>query len=102
MDETQIFDFRLSFRLTIMEHLALRTALIGPVSARALSVEESRKSLKDWLDANSSAADDAYGKHFRDPAMTALYADEAKDVIEKYKGIVDKTASQLSSTGTAP
>jgi hypothetical protein len=99
MDEAQIFQFRLTFRLMIIEHLALKTALLAPVLIGALSVEQSQKSLKDWLDDNSAVADKAYGQHFGDPAMTALYTDEAKDVIEKYKGIVDKAAKEIAAIG---
>jgi hypothetical protein len=38
------------------------------------------------------------GQHFQDPALSALYADEVKEVIEDMKKAVDKMAATMKRT----
>jgi len=94
MSQKDVDDFRLYCRVSLLERLVLKTAFVAPLLDHRLSAEESRDSLKGWLDLNSQAADLAYGKHFRDPAQTALYADEVKEITEKLKLEVDKLAAR--------
>jgi hypothetical protein len=97
MEKSEIAAFRQSVRLMILEHLAIKTAFEGLVLNHRKSIEQARQSLKDWLDATSAVIDRAYGEYFGDPGMTALYADEANDVIEKLKGVVDKFAADVKN-----
>jgi hypothetical protein len=97
MDNPQTVEFRHSVRLMILEHLAIKTAFEGLVLNHRKSIPEARQSLKDWLDANGAVIDRTYGEYFGDPGMTALYADEANDVIEKLKGVVDKFAAEIKN-----
>jgi hypothetical protein len=39
-------------------------------------------------------ADRTYGAHFGDPALSALYADEVREVIDDMKKTVDKLADE--------
>ena len=87
-DNPELERFRLNWRLNLIERLVLRTVLVAPVLARQMSLEESTASLLDWLEQNSKAADEGYGKIFQDPGLTALYADEVKSVTDDMKMIV--------------
>jgi hypothetical protein len=102
MAESDLAEFRDRFRFWVVERLALKFALGGPVFFAGLSIEESSDSLKGWLDLNSSQADHAYGSHFRDPALTALYADEVKEVIEDLKKGVDEITKEMIATRDKP
>lgn len=95
MAESDVVEFRARFRFWVVERLALKFALGAPVFFAGLSIEESSDSLKGWLDLNSSRADAAYGEHFHDPALTALYADEVKEVIEDMKRGVNEIAEDM-------
>ena len=98
MSEADVADFRARFRLWLIERLALKFALGGPVFFGGISIEQSGAALKDWLDLNSSTIDAAYGARFRDPAMAALYADEAKEVVEDLKRGVDEIAQDMKAS----
>jgi hypothetical protein len=94
-DEEAIADFQRYLRSAITERLALREAVLGPVLSGHLSVHESEQALLDWLDLQSQIADRAFGRAFREPSMTALYADAAKETIEDLKKIVMETAEEI-------
>jgi hypothetical protein len=99
MESSEVAEFRQRFRYTLCERLALQTALIVRRSALGLSIEEAAHALKDWLDANTASADQKYGEHFRDPGLTALYAEEVHEIIAELKAQVDKMAEQAASWG---
>ncbi|HUB64902.1 MAG TPA: hypothetical protein VL996_10755 [Methylocella sp.] len=98
-DKSDILAFRERFRSELLERLVLTNAMALQVLASHLSVEQSHKSLTEWLDKNSQTADQVCGKHFGDPALTALYADEVKDVTERMKAIVDTIKKELITQG---
>ena len=102
MAQSDVEAFRDRFRLWTIERLALKFALGGPVFFGGISIEESTDHLKAWLDLNSAQADSAYGAHFRDPALVALYADEVKEVIEDMKKGVDEIAEGMRKTRDRP
>jgi hypothetical protein len=102
MNQDQLYAYRTRMTVLFLHRLVLRTVLLGPVLQKALSIEESRDSLKDWLDQNSAISDQAYGEHFQDAALTALYADEVKDVIEKMKEDVDSLAAEVQKLMRKP
>lgn len=90
MNPSEIAAFRERSRRLLIERLVLQTALLVRRSGMGLSFRESAENLKGWLDGNSDAIDRIYGEHFRDPALSALYADEVREVIDELKGQVDK------------
>lgn len=92
---TEIEAFRLRYRLSIVERLALKALLLLPLLNRQ-SLSESQSELKDWLDKCSESADEAYGEVFRDPSQMALYADEVKIIVEEMKGYVDSLVGDLA------
>ncbi len=90
MKQADINAFRTRVLINLIERLVLKVAFEEPVRTKHLTAAQSRDALKAWLDTNSSAADAAYGSRFRnDPAQSALYADEVKDLIEAMKLNVD-------------
>jgi hypothetical protein len=97
MDETEIVAFRERFRQELIERLVLKNAFAAPLLIGALSIEQCRNALKGWLDDNSSIADQSFGKHFHDPALTALYADEVKEIVNDLKKKIDKLATELET-----
>lgn len=88
-DQNEIEAFRLRYRVSLLERLVLKTAYAAPVLAGRSSAEESRRMLVGWLNATSDVVDRAYGAALQDPALAALYSDEAKDVTEKMIAIVE-------------
>ena len=90
----EIAAFRLRYRAQIVENMALKAMLLISFLNRK-SLSESQTDLKDWLDKCSETADQAYGAHFRDPAIMALYADEVKAVVEEMKYEVDKMVTEI-------
>jgi hypothetical protein len=64
------------------------------VLSRRLSSQESRDSLLERLDTSTEVIDRIYGGHFHDPALTALYAEEAREVVKKMKATVCRTAKE--------
>jgi hypothetical protein len=88
--------FALEFRTTLVELVALQTALVVRWSALALSIEDSRENLKGWLDDISASLDRAFGERLRDPALSALYADEIKEIVEDMKKQIDKFAEDAA------
>jgi hypothetical protein len=89
MTPSQIAAFRDRSRHRLIERLVLQTALLARNSVLGLSVRLSGESLKGWLDANSEAVDQIYGEFFRDPALSALYADEIREIVDDLKRQVD-------------
>ena len=62
-------------------------------SALALAIRKANATgLKGWLDANTASADQTYGAALQDPGLTALFADEAKEIIDTMKKTVDQIA----------
>lgn len=98
MDESEIANFRLRFRLAVIEELVLKNAFGMNLLILRLSIDKASEALKESLDGYSALADRAYGQHFQDPALSALYADEVKEVIEDMKKAVDKMAATMKRT----
>jgi hypothetical protein len=89
--------FRIRVRLVIIEQMLLRTALLLHVLTRTGTLAGSRDALKEWLETFGTTTDAAYGAHFQDPTLTALYSDEARAIIESLKERVDQLAADLQS-----
>jgi hypothetical protein len=88
-DRAELEAFRLRYRVNVLERLVLKTAFSAPLLSRRLSAEQSHRMLIDWLNLNSSIADEAYGAHFQEPALAALYSDEVRYLMDQMIAIVD-------------
>jgi hypothetical protein len=93
MDESDLEVFRTRTRLRLLEHLTIKTAFAFYIKVGGLSVEQTQRTLKEYLDAASTETDRVYGEVLRDPGPTAIFADEAKDVAEKMKVTIDQVAN---------
>lgn len=91
MNRADVEAFRTRVRVSLIERLVLKIAFQEPVLNHQLSGQESREVLIEWLESNSTAADSAYGAHFRgDAAQAALYADELKEIVDQMKKTVNE------------
>ena len=90
----EVEDFKLNYRITVIEKMAVKALLlIGALPPRSLS--ESHDDLKDWLDLCSTSADQVYGRVFRDPAQVALYGDEVRAIVEEIKKDLDSLVREI-------
>jgi hypothetical protein len=96
MNEAELQSFRQGVHLLLLEELLLKTAFAVSQLDGRLSVPQTADALKGWLDSASAAIDWRSGVELRDPAMVALYSDEAKFVTDSMKGQVDRIAAQAS------
>lgn len=94
MNESDLEIFRVRYRLTLLERLVLKTAFLATHVQGILSVAGTREGLSGWLDANSEEVLRAYGVALEDPALTALFADEAKEITDSMKRTVDQIAAE--------
>jgi hypothetical protein len=94
MKESDLEVFRLRFRVALLERLVLKTAFLASHLQGILSVAGTREGLLGWLDANSEESLRVYGAALKDPALTALFADEAKEVTDSMKRTVDQIAGE--------
>ncbi len=92
MNESDLGVFRLRFRLALLERLVLKTAFLASHVQGILSVAGTREGLQGWLDANSEEALRVYGAALADPGLTALFADEAKEITDSMKETVNRIA----------
>lgn len=91
--------FRTRLRLDLLERVVLITAFQTPVLSGQLTVDQSQQALEGWLDMQSTIADTLLGAHFQEPAQTGLYADEAREVIDRMKALVAQFAAVARETG---
>jgi hypothetical protein len=94
MTETDLEIFRIRFRLALLERLVLKTVFLASHVQGILTVTGTREGLSGWLDANSEDTIRVYGETLKDPALTALFSDEAREITEAMKRTVDKIASE--------
>ena len=60
----------------------IKTAFAFYVKAGGRTVDQTIRTLKEYLVATSAQADVVYGAVLEDPGLTALFADELKEVTE--------------------
>jgi len=93
MDETDLEIFRLKARMLLIERLALKTAFAMPVALGACTKEESRRQLIEFLEAPiGEGLERAFGQRYQDPAKTALYSEEVREVVSSMKAYVNGLA----------
>jgi hypothetical protein len=88
-DDVRLEFFRLKVRTQILEGLLLRLAFSSIAqSVPRRSNQEARQIIADYLQTAETAAIEAYGAHFRDPALAALYADEVSEIVQSLVDLV--------------
>lgn len=74
--------FRLKYRMFLLERLALRLAFLTLASRQDRTSGQSRQRLQAILEQETELADQMFAQKFAgDPARTALYADEAQEIV---------------------
>jgi hypothetical protein len=95
MEEADFAVWRRHLRQVFFEQLVIQNAFSVQLLAGRLSVDEAEQSIKEGLDVTSARSDALFGDLLRDPALTALYADEVKGVLDQIKERVAHYASHL-------
>lgn len=90
-----IDDFKKAFRAHLVEKLVLSLALKERVSSGGLSMLESERSLRKWVREQGKIAGRAFGKHFGEPGMTALYAEAATEAADDMRKLVRELAEGM-------
>jgi hypothetical protein len=98
MDESDLEVFRTRFRLRLLEQLVLKVSFAFYIKQAGLSAQQTETMLKGYLDDTSALADRVYGAALEDPGLTALFADEAKAVVEAMKKSVTDMAVEARKT----
>jgi hypothetical protein len=88
MEEAEFVEWRKRIRATIFESLVIQNAFLTQMSAGHLSVDEAENAILQGLDALTQRSDALWGAMLQDPALTGLYADEVKGVVEQIKELV--------------
>jgi hypothetical protein len=78
MEEAEFEVWRRHLRQVFYEQLVIQNAFAVQLLAGRLSVDEAEQLIKEGLDVTSARSDALFGELLRDPALTALYADEVK------------------------
>jgi hypothetical protein len=86
--------YRLKVRLSILEGILIRIALTGRASTDRPHVEASAMSLRSFLETNAGLGFQVIGS-LGNPALTALYGDEAEAVHRSVVANVDATLAQI-------
>jgi hypothetical protein len=100
MDEFDLQAFRLNLRVALVEQLALYHAVSEPVLNGHIAIADSQRLLEQWLEDNAAELGKRLGGHFREPAQTALYSEEAAEVVKDMKATVAKIAKAYRPAGS--
>ena len=95
MEEADSEVWRRHLRTLVFEQIVIQNAFLIQMSAGRLSVEEAERAIIAGLDANLAQADALFGALVRGPALTALYGDELKTVLDQIKERVSQFATYL-------
>jgi hypothetical protein len=96
-DEERFEKVKHDVRLLIIESLVLRAAVLEPVMSGRLSAAESEQVILDYLTQQGNIADKAFGRHFQEPGMTALYSELVNEVVEDLKNTVKLLAETAAA-----
>jgi hypothetical protein len=101
MTEIELEVVRLNVRLLMIERLALRNAILFPAVAGRVPIEDSRRSLEDWLTDSTRNVEAAIPRMFEgDAATIALYSEEAREAVEKMIAYANGFAAELRKENT--
>lgn len=88
--------FRTRLRLDILERIVLLISMREPVLSGRQKAFEVREELEQLFDEDVARIDKATGERFGDPALTALYADEALAVVQSLRAQIAKYEALLT------
>jgi hypothetical protein len=92
MDQADLETFRLRFRMALIERLTIKTFFLATHVQGLLTVAQTETGLGELLDGESAEALRVYGLALGDPGLTALFADEAKEITDSVKKTVGEIA----------
>ena len=95
MEEADFEVWRPHLRTLVFEQIVIQNAFLIQMSAGRLSVDEAERAIIGGLDANLAQADALFGALPKEPALTALYGDEVKTVLDQIKERVSQLATYL-------
>ena len=95
MEEADSEVWRRHLRTLVFEQIVIQNAFLIQMSAGRLSVDEAERAIIAGLDANLAQADALFGALLKEPALTALYGDEVKTVLDQIKERVSQFATYL-------
>jgi hypothetical protein len=95
MEEADSEVRRRHLRTLVFEQIVIQNAFLIQMSAGRLSVDEAERAIIAGLDANLAQADALFGALLKEPALTALYGDEVKTVLDQIKERVSQFATYL-------
>jgi hypothetical protein len=97
MDEAERELFRLKLRLSLMERLISRVALLPASSfANAEAADQSsRLALEDWVEKDSERLGEFYGSALDDAASEVILSEEARELARKMKATIASVARDL-------
>ena len=95
MEEADSEVWRRHLRTLVFEQIVIQNAFLIQMSAGHLSVDEAERAIIAGLDADLAQADALFGALVKEPALTALYGDEVKTVLDQIKERVSQFATYL-------
>jgi hypothetical protein len=95
MEEADSEVWRRHLRTVVFEQIVIQNAFLVQMSAGRLSVDEAERAIIGGLDANLAQADALFGALLKEPALTALFGDEVKTVLDQIKERVSQFATYL-------
>lgn len=97
MDNQDLRLLKLEMTVQLLQRLVLRHSLaIPPLSPQSSNhVAAAHRGLSSWLAENAEEGLASFGRTTRDPAMTALLAEELRAVVEAMQTIADEEAADL-------
>jgi hypothetical protein len=88
MEEAEFVEWRKRIRTTIFETLVIQNAFLMQMSLGQTSVDQAEQAILEGLDGLTQRSDALWGAMLKDPALTGLYSDEVKGVIDQIKELV--------------
>ncbi len=89
LDKAELELLRIKMRLSLVEHLLLKTAIASYASMTGLSLEAARQATLDILESESTAGD-AFFLSTYGVAQGALLADERREIVDSMKASIKK------------
>ncbi len=90
--------FRTRYRLNLLERLSLLTFFQTWTSA-GLTSDQCQELLAAWLEGDVEVADQRFGPHLGDAALTALHTEEMRDIHANLKKAFAKIADEGKRNG---
>lgn len=90
--------FKTRYHLDLLDRLVVY-ALLRAMTASGATADQAAQLLDRRIEGDRADLDEYIGKKFGNPALTALYADEAGEVLDDMKALVEKLRSAMQQMG---